>query len=196
MVFRSYELEKNLLWYKVGWETIAKYKQWVQELINYWWKIKAIVCDGKRWLLGWFGSIPTQMCHFHQKQIMTRYLTRRPKLEQNIDLKEISKYIWKLRENTLKHWLEDWIVKNKERLQEKNDSWKYVHERTRKAYKSLLRNLPYLYTYEKHNDIPIPNTTNHLDWWVFSRLKERLWNHRWLKQDRKQKWIEWYINYS
>lgn len=196
MVFRSYELEKNLLWYKVEWETIAKYKQWVQELINYWWKIRAIVCDGKRWLLGWFGSIPTQMCHFHQKQIMTRYLTRKPKLEQNIDLKEISKYIWKLRENTLRTWLEDWIVKNKERLQEKNDSWKYVHERTRKAYKSLLRNLPYLYTYERHKDIPIPNTTNHLDWWVFSRLKERLWNHRWLKQDRKQKWIEWYINYS
>jgi len=196
MVFRSYELEKNLLWYKVEWETIAKYKQWVQELINYWWKINAIVCDGKRWLLGWFGSIPTQMCHFHQKQIMTRYLTRKPKLEQNIDLKEISKYIWKLRENTLRTWLDDWIVKNKERLQEKNDSWKYVHERTRKAYKSLLRNLPYLYTYERHKDIPIPNTTNHLDWWVFSRLKERLWNHRWLKQDRKQKWIEWYINYS
>lgn len=196
MVFRSYELEKNILRYKVNYETIAKYKEWVQELIKSWRKIKAIVCDWKRGLLWGFGDIPTQMCQFHQRQIMTRYLTRKPKLQQNIDLKEISKFIWELRENTLKIWLEDWFYKNKERLQEKNESWKSVHERTRKAYKSLLRNLPYLYTYEKHPNIPIPNTTNHLDWWVFSRLKQRLWNHRWLKQHRKQKWIERYINYS
>ena len=30
------------------------------------------------------------MCHFHQKQIITRYLTNNPKLEAGIELKKIT----------------------------------------------------------------------------------------------------------
>jgi hypothetical protein len=31
------------------------------------------------------------MCHFHQKQIIRRYLTNQPKLEASIELKDITK---------------------------------------------------------------------------------------------------------
>ena len=41
--------------------------------------LHSITCDGRRGLLGGFGDIPTQMCHFHQIAIVRRYLTKNPK---------------------------------------------------------------------------------------------------------------------
>jgi hypothetical protein len=50
--------------------------------------IKAIVIGGKRGLFRLLKDIPIQMCHFYQQAIITRYLTRKPKLEASIDLKK------------------------------------------------------------------------------------------------------------
>ncbi|WP_415407299.1 hypothetical protein ACLHDG_01875 [Sulfurovum sp. CS9] len=36
-----------------------------------------------------FDEFPVQMCHFHQKMIIQRYVTRKPKLEASKDLKKI-----------------------------------------------------------------------------------------------------------
>ncbi len=36
-----------------------------------------------------FKDIPIQMCHFHQKKIVQRYITLRPKLEAGKDFKKI-----------------------------------------------------------------------------------------------------------
>jgi hypothetical protein len=36
-----------------------------------------------------FPGIPIQMCQFHQKQIITRYLTGSPKLQAGIELQKI-----------------------------------------------------------------------------------------------------------
>ena len=68
MVFRSYELKKNLLWKEVKRETLEAYKLWIQELENQWRIINAIVCDWKKWLLNM--KRPVQMCIFHQKAIL------------------------------------------------------------------------------------------------------------------------------
>lgn len=84
MIFRAWfpELErwKTLLRYKVKYETDDKYKEWVNFLIENGWEIVWIVCDWRQWLLWWFWDIPTQICLYHFKQIITRYLTRSPKL--------------------------------------------------------------------------------------------------------------------
>ena len=45
-------------------ENNTDYKKGVRELQEAWWKIKAIVCDWRKWLLWWFPDIPTQMCNF------------------------------------------------------------------------------------------------------------------------------------
>ena len=52
--------------------------------------INAIVLDGRPGVRQLFADIPAQMCHFHQKQIITRYLTNNPKLEAGIELKKIN----------------------------------------------------------------------------------------------------------
>lgn len=196
MVFRDYVWEKNVLRYKVQRETIKQYIEWIRYLQEQWRIILAIVCDWKRGLLWGFWDIPVQMCHFHQKQIITRYLTRKPKLEQNKELKDIASSIWDIPESTILALLNDRHRRNKQWLSEKNIGGWFIHTRTRKAYRSLVTNLPYLYTYQKHPKLHIPTTTNDLEGWIFSRMKQRLWNHRWLVEHRKQKWIERYLNWS
>jgi len=51
--------------------------------------INTITIDGKSGLFQAFTGIPVQMCHFHQQAIMTRYLTRKPKIPAAIDLRRI-----------------------------------------------------------------------------------------------------------
>jgi hypothetical protein len=195
MVFRSYELKKNILRKEVKWETIQEYKDGISLLQSQWWIIKAIVCDGKRWLLWWL-DIPVQMCIFRQKQIMRRYITKTPKLEANKELQEISGLIWDIKKTTIKEWLDDRYWRYKIFLQEKNESGNYVHTRTRKAYRSLKNNLQYLYTFADYTwIIDIPRTTNSIES-VFSHMKQKVWLHRWLKKGEKtqvDRWISWKI---
>ena len=192
MVFRSYELKKNLLRKEVKWETLEEYKSWIQQLENEGWIINAIVCDWKKWLLNM--KRPVQMCIFHQKAILRRYLTKSPILEPNKELKEIWSVIWDIRKDTLKAMLDDWYSRNKAFLNEKNGNRKYIHERTRKAYKSIVRNLNNLYVFKDYKDeIDIPRTGNDLES-LFSRLKQRIRIHRWLKKERKLKLIDSFLS--
>ena len=192
MVFRSYELKKNILWKEVKWETIQDYKDGIETLQNQWRIIKAIVCDGKRWLLWWL-DIPVQMCIFHQKQIMRRYIKKTPKLEANKELQDISSLIWIIRKITIHQWLEDRHKRYKDFLLKKNDSKNYVHIRTRKAYRSLKNNLQYLYTFSDYKwIIDIPKTTNSIES-VFSHMKQKVWIHRWLKKQRKLRLIDEFL---
>lgn len=191
MVFRSYDLKKNLLWKEVKWETLQAYKDGITYLQDAWWTIKAIVCDGKKWLL-WL-DMPVQMCVFHQKQIMKRYITQRPKLEANKELQDISSLIWSIRKTTIQEWVDDRYRRYKVFLWEKNDGGNYVHTRTRKAYRSLNHNLPYLYTFSDYEwIIDIPKTTNSIES-VFSHMKQKVWLHRWLRKDRKLKLIDEFL---
>ncbi|MCX6261587.1 MAG: transposase, partial [Bacteroidia bacterium] len=57
------------------------------------------------------------------------------------------------------------------------------------AYRSLRTNLPYLFTYQKHPDLNIPNTTNSLDG-CFAYLKAIVKVHRGSKKNLKRKIIE------
>lgn len=190
MVFRDPDTQQNLLWYKVKYETVEQYKVWIRELQASWVEITWIVCDGRRWLLWGFWNIPTQMCQYHQKQIVIRNITRRPKLEANRELKDIALLLWKISSNVRIQWLENWYQRNKRWLHERNEKHWYTHIRTLRARKSLHRNIQYLFVHEKFDYIPC--TSNSLEW-AFSRLKQKLRNHRWLTQWRREKYIERYL---
>ena len=131
-----------------------------------------------RWVKNYLEkvNIPVQYCIFHQQQVIKRYITKKPKLEQNKELKDISLSLWKFSFNTVKLWLEDWYKRNKEWLSEKNENWNYVHEKTRKAYRSLSNNLLNLYTYEKYFYIWFEKT-NKLSGWINSIIKNKFKIH-------------------
>jgi len=52
--------------------------------------LQAIVLDGRPGVRQIFCDIPVQMCHFHQKQIVSRYLTCNHKLAAGIQLKGLT----------------------------------------------------------------------------------------------------------
>lgn len=193
MVFKDYNSQKVLHYKLVKNENNTDYKSWVKELQGQWWIIKAIVCDGRKWLLTWFPDIPTQMCNFHQVAIIRRYITKKPILQANKDLKSLSQLLVHTDKETFSYYLEQfWIIHKdflNERAQDKNWKWYYIHKKTRSAYNSLKNNLKYLFTwYDYLWKVDIPNTTNWLEW-LFWHIKPKISLHRGLKKERKIKLI-------
>lgn len=137
------------------------------------------------------------MCHFHQKAIVNRYLTRRPRLQAGKELRSLVMTLCQTNEKdfdeALQMWHETWQLFMKERTIEiETKRWHYTHKRLRGAYRSLKNNLPHLFTYQRYPELNIPNTTNSLDG-SFAHLKELVKLHRGLKIDLKLKIIHDYL---
>jgi len=192
-VFRAPTIKKNIWWKFVDYERIRIYEQGKNHLEQHGFKITAIVLDGKPGVRKAFEGIPIQMCHFHQKQIVRRYLTLNPKLEASIELKIIVDTLANTNEEEFTKQLNQWYEKWKDFLKEKTTNpetgrWCYTHKRLRSAHKSLKNNLPYLFTYQQYPELNIPNTTNSLDGY-FNVLKSKLNIHRGLNKQRAKKVI-------
>lgn len=194
LVFRSPTLKKNLGWYEIERETAEAYELGVAELGLAGFEITGVTIDGKPGVLKClerFG-LPVQMCHFHMIAIVTRYTTRRPRLPAAQELKKLVRLLPKTDRQSFEFWLEEWHTKWQDFLREKSYDperrrWRYTHERLKKAHRSLMRHLPYLFTYHYHSDLP--NTTNSLDG-SFSHLRDKLRVHRGLRWHRKIKLID------
>lgn len=198
MAFKDASNKKIIHSILVNNESLYDYKSWVRKLQDEWWIIQWIVCDGKKWLLGWFEDIPTQMCQFHQVAIIRRYITKKPQIQPNKDLKSLSELLTRtdreIFEYTLKQYEEyygNFLKEKTEYIDPKTgkQKWHYTHKKTRSGFFSLKRNLPYLFvSYNYFHTLDIPNTTNWLEWY-FSHLKSKVRIHRWLKKERKIKLI-------
>jgi hypothetical protein len=194
MVFRSPKLKRNLYYKLIPYETTFEYQLGRTAIEDQGFKIKAIVLDGKPGVRNLFLDIPVQMCHFHQKKIIQRYLTLNPILEAGIELKKITNTLCYTYETEFTQKLEKWHKRWEAFLKERTidpitNRWHYTHRRVRSAYYSLKKNLPYLFTYQKHPELNIPNTTNSLDG-SFAHLKELVGVHRGHNQYLKKKIIE------
>ena len=190
-VFREAKDKKNLWWKFVDYERVRIYEEGKNHLKKNGFIIQAVVLDGKRGVREVFAGIPVQMCHFHQKQIIRRYITLRPKLEASIALKQIMKTLTYTDKETFTEQLKDWHATWHDFLKEKTTNpetgkWFFSHKRLRSAYKSLQSNLPYLFTYQQYPQLNIPNTTNSLDGY-FSVLKSKLFVHRGASKKRRNK---------
>ena len=193
-VIRAPHLKKNLYAQEVQSESVDAYRQGRIDLEARGYTIQAIVLDGRPGVRQLFSEVPIQMCHFHQKQIITRYLTNNPRLEAGIELKKIIATLCKTNERdfaaALYDWHQKWAFFLKERtIDPLTGRWFYTHKRLRSAYRSLKINLPYLFTYQKYADINVPNTTNSLDG-CFAYLKELVRVHRGANKMLKRKIIQ------
>jgi hypothetical protein len=197
LVFKDNISRKIIIWKFIKTEKLSDYNELYFKLVDLGFIITGITIDGKRGLFKAFKNIQVQMCHFHQLQIITRYLTRNPRLLAAIELKKICETLTINDENSFTKLLENWYLKYQNFLNEKtynteSKRWHYTHKRLRSAYKSLKANLPYLFTYKKNSSLKIANTTNSLDGGIFSPLKTLLRIHRGIKIELKMKLIENY----
>jgi hypothetical protein len=190
-VIRAPHLKKNIYVQEVHTESVEVYRQGRIALEQQGYTFTAIVLDGRPGVRQLFVDIPVQMCHFHQKQIIVRYLTNNPKLEAGRELKILTRNLCETNEKSFTAALDAWHAKWSSFLKDRTtDSvtgrWHYTHKRLRSALRSLRLNLPYLFTYQKYPELNIPNTTNSLDG-CFAYLKELVRVHRGAKSDLKGK---------
>ena len=129
-------------------ELTKDYKQLLQRLLEIGYEVQAIIIDGKRGLYKVFKDYPIQMCHFHQKKVIQRYITMHPRLEAGKDLQKIMYKLTSTTQSIFTKKLNEWYEKHKDILAEKTinpDTLKeaYTHQKLVSAYKSLKTNLPY-----------------------------------------------------
>jgi hypothetical protein len=194
IVFRDFHSKENLWWKFVDDETVSSYMQGRVFLEEKGYEIISVTCDGLPGLVNVFkDEIPVQFCHFHEAQIVRRYVTENPKLIQGHELLDLVQCLTITNESIFKHRLNLYIDRHREFLNEKTkdfatDKSFFTHQRLRAAIHSLIRNLPLLFTYQKFPELKIPNTTNALES-HFSHIKDVVRIHRGLSISLKQKMI-------
>lgn len=194
LVVRDPHRKVNVYWSEIERETLDEYRCARDTLEGLGYEIQAVVADGKPGLKPLYEDIPIQMCHFHMKAIITRYLTRQPRLQAGIDLRNLVHDLRQLDEQGFAEKLQVWHSTWREFLSERTVNpetgrWHYTHKRLRSAHRSLKNHLPYLFTYQKRPDLNIPNTTNGLEG-SFAYLKELVRVHRGIKPDLMRKIID------
>ena len=190
LVVRSQQLKENLYWKEVTSEKPEYYQEAREELERQGFHFQAIVLDGRKGVREVFSDIPVQMCLFHQKMILRRYLTLHPKLKAGIELKALGETLVFIQEKDFKKLLLEWNDKWREFLKEKTYKedklhWHYTHKKIRSAYRSLQENEEYLFTHQRHPELNIPKTTNSLDG-SFGHMKTLLKIHRGISKERKK----------
>ena len=123
-----------------------------------------------------------------QRRILNR-TTLNPKSECGKRLKYIATHF--ICERWTKYKFETEINKILEEfhqfLSEKNENNQYIHRSLRSAFFGIKIALPYLFTYQDFPTLRIPNTTNHVDGGVNTKLKELNRRHRGMRIDRRNK---------
>lgn len=190
-----------LIWKHIQAEEVADYRYLLRELLQLGYEIQSVTIDGKRGVSSVFKEYPVQMCYFHQKRIVQRYITLHPKLEASQKLQKIMLRLKYSDETRFTKALDVWYLQYKSFLEETTlhpDSGKssYTHKKLVAAYRSIRHNLPLLFTYKNYKLLSIFNTTNLIEGGVFSPLKILIKIHRGLSKSLKLKIVDdFLLNY-
>lgn len=176
-------------------ETIQVYRTGIEYLLNHGYIIESVTIDGRTGISRLFESygIPVQICQFHvQKRIRTR-TTRNPRSECGRDLSNIATRF--IRERWTRQEFEvavlDILETYEDFLKEKGDTGQYKHRNLRSALYGIRSALPNLFTCidPKYTHLAIPNTTNHIDGGINTKVKDLVRRHRGMKIERRNKLI-------
>jgi len=182
-----------LAWKYVRSERKESYQDLRNEIESKGYIVVATVIDDKYGLKEVFYDVPVQVCQFHIKMLLKRYLTQNPRLEVAQELKILTSKLTQISESEFKNNFKNWESKWNDFLKEKtfhpDGSWSYTHRRIRSARKSIKRHLPYLFTYQKYPELNIPNTTNDIES-MNSKIKDLLRIHRGYSKKLRNKIID------
>ena len=189
IVFRDPKRKENLWWDFFDTETSTGYLKGKISLENLGYTILSVTGDGFGGLRTVFSEIPLQMCHVHMERIIVQGTTRKPILEAGKALLALIKTLHYSDENTFKNYFRKYVEKYQSFLNEKTTNLItgetfYTHDPLRRAVLSLVRFVPYLFTYKKNKNIP--RTTNSLEG-HFSHVRDVVGVHRGLSKKYLQR---------
>lgn len=189
VVFRDDITKENLWWAFTETETTSVYVQGKSFLEEKGYNILSVTGDGFSAIRQSFLGIPYQMCQVHMERLVIRGTTRSPLLLPGQALLALTRSIFDTDRETFTRRLNEFTFRYKDFLNEKATSvvtgqtW-YVHDGLRSAYVSIKNFLPYLFTYEKDNQIP--RTTNSLEG-HFAHIRDVVNIHRGASRYLKEK---------
>ena len=173
-------------------ETNMDYTNAIHSLEERGYVIKGLIIDGKQSLFGMFSDYKIQMCQFHMKQIIKRYLTQNPRLKAARALKELVASLTSSNGEKFKAeyqlWKERWSNTLSKRSLLKSGKSQYTHKRLRSAMHSLDFYMPYLFTYQDSECKGMPNTNNKIEG-TFTDLKKNLNNHSGMSIENRKRFI-------
>lgn len=173
-------------------ETNADYLNAVRSIEERGYVIKGLIIDGKQALFSMFSDYKIQMCQFHMKQIIKRYLTQNPRLKAARALKELMESLTSSKSEEFKEryksWKDTWSETLGKRSLLKSGKSQYTHKRLRSAMHSLDFYLPYLFTYQDPECKGMPNTNNKIEG-TFTDLKKNLNNHSGMSIENRKRFI-------
>ena len=155
--------------------------------------IRGIIIDGKRGLFTMFAAYKVQMCQYHMKQIVFRYLTKNPRLKAAVALEVLVMKLTKISKedfiNAYEEWKQTWSqVINKRSTSKRTGKEHYTHRRLRTAMHSIDFYLPYLFTYQEDGCVGMPNTNNKIEG-TFTDLKKNLNTHSGMSIKNRKRFI-------
>ena len=190
VVFRDPKKKENLWWAFRQTETTSVYLEGRIYLESLGYAILSVTGDGFGGLRVAFSDIPFQMCHVHMERIVVSGTTRKPILEAGQALLALTKSLHQnISGQTFKDYLQKYLERYQTFLNEKtinpNTGETFLtHEPLHKATLSLVRFLPYLFTFETNRNIS--RTTNSLEG-HFSHVRDVVEIHRGLKRTHMEK---------
>ena len=101
-------------------ETVKDYEDAVCSIKMRGYTIRGLIIDGKQSLFKTFSDYHIQMCQFHMKQIIRRYLTLNPKMHASRELKQLVDRLHKADEADFKSDYQDWKEKWKNTIRHKS----------------------------------------------------------------------------
>ncbi len=195
LVFR--DAQKVVYFKEIKTETVKEFQDGINVLKAANYIILSVTIDGRRGYIKsirkLLGNIPIQMCLFHQKLIVRRYVTDKPRSECGRDLKELMHLLCKpdLQQKFINqfHFLQN---KYHGLLLHRDEFKRYKYSNLRSAFRSIDSNMERLFTYTDFKDSNIPSTINNLES-IFSHLKDKIRVHRGLGENRKKKAIRFLL---
>jgi hypothetical protein len=192
-----HDCQKVIYFKEIKTESVKDFREGILALKSANYRILSITIDGRRGYINnirkLLGNIPIQMCLFHQKAIIRRYITDRPRSRCGRDLKELMHLLCKseLQQEFIDQF---YSLQNQYQyfLNQRTDLGHYRHGSLRSAFRSIDSNMPYLFTYTDIKNLNIPSTNNHLEG-MFGHLKERIKIHRGLDKNRKKKAVRFLL---
>ena len=173
-------------------EKISDYVTAVGSIRERGYEIKGLVIDGKKGLFSELSDYKLQMCQFHMKEIVRRYVTRNPRLKAERELNGLMKRLTGSTKSDFERdygaWKERWKETLGKRSTLKSGKTKYRHTRLRGAMKSIDFYLPYLFTHQLEECKGMPNTNNKIEG-TFTNLKNKLNNHSGMSGENRKRFI-------
>lgn len=192
-----HDCQKVIYFKEIKTESVKDFREGIIALKAANYRIKSITIDGRRGYINnirkLLGNIPIQMCLFHQKAIIRRYITDRPRSQCGRDLKELMRLICKP-ESQQEFINQFYFLRDQYQyfLNQRNELGHYKNNALRAAFRSLNSNMDYLFIYTDIKNSNIPPTNNHLEG-MFGHIKERVKIHRGLDKNRKKKAVRFLL---